>query len=45
MLFIVPNRLITGGFTGLVLFFNRTAGILVSIFVRFRSNVAFIIVL
>ena len=32
-LFIVPNDLITGGTTGLALFFNRTAGIPVSAFV------------
>ena len=32
-LFIVPNDLITGGTTGLALFFNRTAGIPVSVFV------------
>ena len=32
-MFIVPNDLITGGTTGLALFFNRTAGIPVSAFV------------
>lgn len=32
-LFIMPNELITGGTTGLALFFNRTAGIPVSAFV------------
>ena len=32
-LFIVPNGLLTGGTTGLALFFNRAAGIPVSIFV------------
>ena len=31
-LFIVPNQLITGGTTGLALFFNRTAGIPISAF-------------
>lgn len=31
--FIVPNQLITGGTTGLALFFNRTAGIPISAFV------------
>ena len=32
-LFIVPNQLLTGGTTGLALFFYRTAGIPVSAFV------------
>ena len=32
-LFIVPNQLLTGGTTGLALFFYRTAGIPVSVFV------------
>lgn len=32
-LFIVPNNLITGGTTGLALFFNQTAGIPISLFV------------
>ncbi len=32
VLFIIPNGLITGGTTGLALFFNRTAGIPVSLF-------------
>lgn len=43
LLFIVPNGLITGGTTGLALFFSRTAGIPVSLFVCAFNMAMFLI--
>lgn len=42
-LFIVPNQLITGGTTGLALFFNRTAGIPISAFVSVFNITMFLL--
>lgn len=42
-LFIVPNHLITGGTTGLALFFYRTAGIPVSVFVSVFNSSMFLL--
>lgn len=41
--FIVPNQLITGGTTGLALFFNRTAGIPISAFVSVFNITMFLL--
>lgn len=42
-LFIVPNGLITGGTTGLALFFHQTAGIPVSLFVSLFNGTMFLL--
>lgn len=42
-LFIVPNGLITGGTTGLALFFSRTAGISISLFVSVFNVTMFLL--
>lgn len=42
-LFIVPNQLITGGTTGLALFFNRMAGIPISAFVSVFNITMFLL--
>lgn len=43
VLFIMPNNLMTGGTTGLALFFYRFAGVPVSLFVSLFNVVMFLI--